>query len=146
MYILFCFFEFCDWPLTLNIMSLRAVQSVKCATLGFGSGHDLRVMRLSPASGPSTQWGVSLPSFSPSTPAPACACSLSLSVSQINKYIYRKYFYWDFNILVHITKFHLFSLFCSIPVFEYVAVYSSRLLLIDIWVVSSFCFYKQCNY
>ena len=53
-------------------------QSVKCPTLGFGSGHDRRVMRLSPASG--SDWcGVCLRfslSHSLPTPPPPHAHSL----------------------------------------------------------------------
>ena len=66
-------------------------QSVKHPTLDFGSGHDLRVLRLSPAQAPHS--AVSLVedslSFSPSAPPPThvhvYAFSVSLSFSLSNK-------------------------------------------------------------
>ena len=48
-------------------------QSVKCLSLDFGSGHDLRVMRLSPALGSVLRVEPALDSLfpSPSAPPPA---------------------------------------------------------------------------
>ena len=45
------------------------VQSVKCPTLGFGSGHDLRVLGSSPASGSPLSGSLLVsPSLCPSPP------------------------------------------------------------------------------
>ena len=52
-------------------------QSVKCLTLDFGSDHDLRVMRLSPALG--SELSGESTSSSPSASLSSCVCSLSLS-------------------------------------------------------------------
>ena len=66
-------------------------QSVKCGTVGFSSGHDLRVMRLSPACGSmlSTEsaWdslSLSLLLLLSSTPMLSLSCSLAVSLSKIN--------------------------------------------------------------
>lgn len=63
------------------------LQSIKHPTLGFGSGRDLRVMRLSPSLGSvlgaESAWG-SLPL------PPLCTCALSPSPSLLNKYIFKK--------------------------------------------------------
>ena len=45
-------------------------ESVEQLTLDFASGHDLKVMRSSPASGPSLSVEVKILSFSPSSPSP----------------------------------------------------------------------------
>jgi len=50
------------------------VQPVECPTLGFGSGHDLRVVRSSPVLG----FELSEESTEVSLPLPALALSLSL--------------------------------------------------------------------
>ena len=53
-------------------------QLVKHRTLGFGSGHGLRVLRLSSALGPV----LSVESACPSAPPPTCVLSLSLKINK----------------------------------------------------------------
>jgi len=63
-------------------------QLIRHPILDFGSGHDLRVVRLSPGARLHTQWGL-LRIFS--LPLPFCPlmCSLSLS-RKINKILEKK--------------------------------------------------------
>jgi len=68
----------------VNPGGARVFQSVKCLTLGFGSGHDLRVMGSSPESGYALSGEPA--SLSPSALPPTCA----LSLSQINKILGKK--------------------------------------------------------
>lgn len=60
------------------------VQMVECPALGFGSGYDLRVMRLNPTWGSvlgvETAWD-SLSVSSSALPSSMCTFSLSLSLS-----------------------------------------------------------------
>ena len=64
-------------------------QLVKRPTLDFGSGHDLRVMRLSPTLSSMLSRMSTQDSLSPSAP-PLHAHMQSLSFSQINKYFFKK--------------------------------------------------------
>ena len=62
-------------------------QSVQCSTLDFGSGHDLRVVRLSPTSAVHWVWSLlEILSTFPSAPPPTHAQEHTgaLSLSQIN--------------------------------------------------------------
>ena len=67
-------------------------QWVRRPTLDFGSGHDLRVVRLNPTWA-SYSAGNLLGILSPSPPAPppahtlTCMCACTCSLSKINKYI-----------------------------------------------------------
>ena len=81
-------------PQLKNVFSFRGsgvTQLVEPPTLDFNSGHDLRIMRLSPTSDsePNT---VCLETSSPSPSArpPTLTHTLSLFLSQINKYIFKE--------------------------------------------------------
>ena len=74
-------------------MGAWMTQSVKCPTLGFGSGFDLRVVRLSPVLGsvPNVESACHFLSFPLPTLCPSsCMLSLSPFLSQINKKEKRK--------------------------------------------------------
>ena len=60
-------------------------QSVKCPVLGFSSGHDLKVVRLSPALGSHSVQSLLCPSLSPSAPCTPHPAGCSLPLNQINK-------------------------------------------------------------
>ena len=55
-----------------DIWGTWVAQSVKCLTLGFGSGHDLMGQEIKPHIKLPAQQGVCL-IFSPSAPPPTCA-------------------------------------------------------------------------
>ena len=65
---------------SIKILSVMIPMWLSQLSICFGSGHDLRVLGLSP------RWG-SLLSGEPASPFTPCSCSLSLSLSlsQINK-------------------------------------------------------------
>lgn len=62
-----------------KLIQKRAAHSVKCPSLNFGSGLDLRLMGLSPASGSILSTDYTYSSPSPTTPSPALLLFLSLS-------------------------------------------------------------------
>ena len=62
-------------------------QLVKCPALGFGSGHDLMVVRSSPALGsaPTARGLLGILSLPLSSPPLLCSCSLSQNKSALKK-------------------------------------------------------------